>query len=202
MHNKTEWKPGNMIFPLPAVMVSCGKTPDLNNILTIAWTGTTCSNPPMCYISVRRERHSYQLIKDAGGFVINLTTKDLCRATDWCGVKSGRDFNKFKEMNLTAIPAKHIDAPMILESPVNIECRVTEIIPLGSHDMFHAEVVCVHADDKYIDPKSGRFLLEEASPISYLHGHYYEIGKQIGKFGFSVMKKSTKKRLASNKKNQ
>lgn len=195
MENKVEWKPGNMIFPLPAIMVSCGNSADKYNIITIAWCGTTCTNPPQCYISVRPERHSHKLITEAGSFVINLTTSDLAYATDWCGVKSGRDFDKFKEMKLTPIPASEVDAPMIAESPINIECRVTEIKNLGSHDIFHAEVVKVHADQKYIDQESGQLKLELTNPISYIHGHYYEMGKRIGKFGFSVMKEKTKKRI-------
>lgn len=190
---KRQWKPGTLVYPLPAVMVSCGNTPEDWNILTISWTGTINSNPPMLYISVRPERHSYKIIKESGVFVINLTNKDLAFATDWCGVKSGRDFNKFKEMNLHAIPATKINAPMIEEAPVNIECKVKQIIPLGSHDMFIAEVVMVHADEKYINPDTDSFDMQQAELIAYSHGNYYELGDKIGKFGFSVQKKKKKK---------
>ena len=143
MDKKVEWKPGTLIYPLPAVMVSCGSTPEEYNILTISWTGTICTDPPMCYISVRPERHSYEIIKKNMSFVINLTTFDLGFATDWCGVKSGRNFNKFKEMGLTPVLSEKVLAPYIAESPVNIECKVIEIKKLGSHDMFLAEVVGV-----------------------------------------------------------
>lgn len=184
---KEVWKPGNMLYPLPVVMVSVADNGGNNNIITIAWAGTICSNPPMVSISVRPERHSYQMIKETGEFVINLTTKDLVYATDYCGVKSGRDVDKFKEMNLTPIPGDKVKAPLIAESPVNLECKVTEVIPLGSHDMFLAEVVSVHVDDKYMDEK-GKFHLEQAEPIVYSHGAYLETGKQLGTFGYSVKK--------------
>jgi len=191
---KTQWKPGTLVYPLPAVMVSCGSNPEDWNIITISWTGTINTNPPMLYISVRPERHSYNIIKESGEFVINLTNKDIAFATDWCGVKSGRDFNKFKEMNLHAIPASKINAPMIEEAPINIECKVTQIIPLGSHDMFIAEVVNVHADEKYIDPITDTFDMQKAKLIAYSHGFYYELGDKIGKFGFSVQKKKKRKK--------
>jgi len=178
-----------MIYPLPAVMVSCGDSPDTYNIITISWTGTICTDPAMCYISVRPERYSYNIIKTKGEFVINLTTAALAFATDWCGVKSGRDFNKFTEMKLTPIKASIVKAPLIDESPVNIECIVREIKELGSHHMFISEVVAVNADDKYIDETTGRFNLNEAVPVCYSHGKYYETGKHIGKFGYSVEKK-------------
>jgi flavin reductase (DIM6/NTAB) family NADH-FMN oxidoreductase RutF len=186
---KVTWKPGTMIYPLPAVMVSCGDSPDNYNIITISWTGTICTDPAMCYISVRPERHSYYIIKEKGEFVINITTAALAFATDWCGVKSGRDFNKFREMKLTPGKASVVKAPLIEESPVNIECIVREIKELGSHHMFISEVVAVNADDKYIDAASGRFSLNEAVPICYSHGKYYETGRHIGKFGYSVEKK-------------
>lgn len=189
---KTTWKPGTMIYPLPAVMVSCGSKPEDYNIITIAWTGTICSDPPMCYISVRKNRHSYQTIKESGEFVINLTTKELAKATDWCGVRSGKKYDKFKEMGLTPIPATQVNCPMIEESPINIECRVTEIKELGTHDMFLAEVLAVHADDKYLDEETGAFNLSKAIPLVYSHGHYFELGKPIGKFGWSVEKKKKK----------
>ncbi len=191
---KILWKPGTMVYPLPAVMVSCGSVPEEYNIITISWTGTICTNPAMCYISVRPERHSYGIIKKNGAFVINLTTKELAFATDWCGVKSGSKYNKFKEMGLTPGLASRVDAPIINESPINIECLVKEIIELGSHHMFISEVVAVSADEKYIDSGSGLFRLDEASPICYSHGKYYETGALIGKFGFSVEKKTKGKR--------
>jgi len=190
---KVLWKPGTMIYPLPAVMVSCGETAEENNIITISWTGTICTNPPMCYISVRPERHSYEIISRAGGYVINLTTESLARATDWCGVKSGADFNKFSEMNLTPVPATLVKAPMIKECPVNIECEVREIKALGSHNMFISEVVAIHADEELIEEPGGAFRLDKAGLICYSHGKYYETGKLIGKFGFSVEKKREKK---------
>jgi flavin reductase (DIM6/NTAB) family NADH-FMN oxidoreductase RutF len=189
---KTTWKPGTMIYPLPAVMVSCGTKPEDFNIITISWTGTICSDPPMCYISVRKNRHSYKILKDAGEFVINLTTQKLAKATDWCGVRSGSKYSKFSEMNLTPVPAPNVKAPMILESPVNIECRVFEIKELGTHDMFLAHVIAVHADNRLIDAKTGAFDLAKANPIAYSHGQYFQLGKPIGKFGWSVEKKKTK----------
>ncbi len=177
-----------MLHPLPVVMVSVADENGKPNILTIAWAGTVCSDPAMVSISVRPERYSYNIIKKTGEFVINLTTKDLAFATDYCGVKSGRDVDKFKEMKLTAVPAEHVKAPLIGESPVNIECRVKEVIPLGSHDMFIAEVLAVHADTAYKDEK-GKFCLEKAEPIVYSHGAYLTTGEQLGTFGFSVKKK-------------
>lgn len=198
---KTTWKPGTMIYPIPAVLVTCGNSPETHNIITIAWTGTICSNPPMCYISVRKNRHSHKIIKETGEFVINLTNKNLAKATDWCGVRSGSKFNKFEEMKLTPIPATRVNTVMIDESPINIECMVTEIKELGSHDMFLAEVVAVHGDDEYLDKNTGSFDLAKAQPITYSHGKYFSVGKQIGKFGWSVEKKKTKKKRASGKKN-
>jgi len=189
---KQHWKPGTMVYPLPAVMVSCGANPDEYNIITIAWTGTICSDPAMCYISVRKNRHSYDIIKNSGEFVINLTTKDLAFATDWCGVKSGKDFNKFGEMKLTPGKSKEISAPIIMESPLSIECKVKNIVELGSHDMFIAEVVNVQADERYINPETGEFSLSKSGPLAYSHGHYFELGKLVGRFGYSVMKKKTK----------
>ena len=189
---KQSWKPGTMIYPLPAVLVSCGATPDEYNLFTVAWTGTVCTNPPMCYISVRPERHSYEIIKRTGEFVINLTTKRLARATDWCGVRSGRDYDKFAQMGLTASPAAVVAAPVVEESPVAIECRVKQIVPLGSHDMFVADVVNVLVDEEYIDPESGRLDLQRAEPITYCHGEYFALGEVIGHFGWSVRKKKSK----------
>lgn len=187
---KEQWKPGTMVYPLPAVLVSCGSDPSNYNMLTVAWVGTVCSNPAMCYISVQPKRHSYDIIKETGEFVINLTNEDLARATDWCGVKSGRDHDKFKAMGLTPMKGEKVNAPILLESPLSIECKVKQIIPLGSHDMFLAEVVNVQADTKYLDSDTGVFKLEQAKLITYSHGHYYKIGEEIGKFGWSVQKKS------------
>ncbi len=186
---KQDWKPGTMIYPLPAIMVSCGNNENEYNILTVAWVGTICSDPPMCYISVRPERYSYSILKKNMEFVLNLTTKDMAYATDWVGVRSGKDFNKFQEMKLTPGKATIVNAPIIEESPLCIECRVKEIISLGSHDMFIADVVNVLADGAYIDDKTGRFKMEEANLLVYAHGNYYEMGEHIGKFGWSVQKK-------------
>lgn len=186
---KQDWKPGTMIYPLPAILVSCGSTPEEYNLITMAWTGTLCTNPPMCYISVRPERHSYSIIKKNMEFVLNLTTEDMAFATDWCGVRSGRDYNKFEEMKLTPGKATVVKAPVVEESPLCIECRVKEIISLGSHDMFMAEVVNVRADERYLNPQTGKFELSESHPLVYLHGAYYGLGKKIGKFGWSVEKK-------------
>lgn len=190
---KVSWKPGNMVYPLPAVMVSCRSGDGEDNIITIAWTGTICTNPPMTYISVRPERHSYQMIKETGEFVINLTTKDLVKAVDFCGVRSGRDLDKFQQMNLTKEEAKVVHAPMIAESPVNIECKVTEVKELGSHHMFLAEVVNVNVEDGLMD-QNGKFHLSKSNPLVYSHGGYYETGKEIGSFGYSVRKKKRRKK--------
>jgi len=192
--SKLIWKPGTMIYPLPAVMVSCGASEEEFNIITVSWTGTICTNPPMCYISLRPERHSYGIIKRNGEYVINLTTRDLAYAADWSGVKSGRDYNKFAEMGLTPVMASLVRAPLINESPVNIECRVTDIKELGSHHMFISEVITINAEKSLFDEKSGIFRLNEANPLCYSHGKYFETGKFIGKFGFSVEKKKTKGR--------
>ena len=186
---KEDWKPGTMIYPLPAVLVSCGSTEEEYNIITVAWAGTICTNPPMCYISVRPERHSYPILKRNMEFVINLTTRDMAFATDWCGVRSGRDYNKFQEMKLTPGKAKMVSAPIIEESPLCIECRVKEIISLGSHDMFIADVVNVKADDKYLNKETGKFELAGRNPLVYVHGGYFDLGTKIGKFGWSVEKK-------------
>ena len=177
-----------MLYPIPAVMVSCGSTSEDYNIITIAWTGTICSDPAMCYISVRPERHSYNIIKQTGEFVINLTTSKLANATDWCGVKSGANLNKFKETGLTPIAATQVKAPLILESPVNIECIVKDIKELGTHHMFISEVLAINVDESLIDIKSGLFKLNDTMPLCYSHGAYYEIGEFVGKFGFSVRK--------------
>lgn len=186
---KEIWKPGNMLYPLPAVMVSCGDREGRNNIITVAWTGTVCTNPAMVYISVRPQRYSYDLLRDSGEFVINLTTEKLLRAADWCGVKSGRDTDKWKEMHLTPGRASRLDwAPVIEEAPVNIECRVTEVKELGSHHMFLARVEAVQADKDYMDA-DGRFRLNDAGLIAYSHGEYLELEKKKGSFGYSVKKK-------------
>ena len=186
---KVTWKPGTMLYPLPAVLVSCGTESDGYNIITIAWTGIINTNPPMCYISLRKSRYSHGIIKKNGDFVINLTTRKLAFATDWCGVKSGRDFDKFKEMKLHPIPSDKVKSPLIAESPVNLECVVTEIKELGTHDMFLAEIVAVHGDKKYLNTETGAFDLAKAQPMAYAHGKYYALGDFMGKFGFSVRKK-------------
>ena len=186
---KVAFKPGTMIYPLPAVMVTCGDNPDNFNIVTVAWTGTLCTDPPMCYISLRKERLSHAIISQQREFVINLTTEPLAKATDWCGVKSGRDVNKFKEMHLTPEAAQIVKAPLIAESPLNIECQVVDILQLGSHDMFMANVVAVNAEEKLIDKGTGAFQLNHAAPLAYSHGKYYGLGERIGSFGFSVKKK-------------
>lgn len=188
MYAKQEWKPGNMVYPVPAVMVTVADGNGGDNIITVAWTGTICTNPPMVYISVRPERHSYQMIKKTGEFVINLTTRELAFATDYCGVKSGREVDKFKELCLTRQKASKVSAPLIGESPVNIECRVAECIELGSHHMFLAEVVSVHASEAYMDRK-GAFHLEQAEPMVYSHGKYFGLSQILGSFGYSVKKK-------------
>lgn len=180
---------GNMLNPAPVVMVSCGSTLDEYNIITVAWAGTVNSDPPMCSISVRPERHSYEIIKQSGEFVINLVNKQLAPLADWCGVRSGRKYNKFLETGLTPVRATQVNAPMIEESPVNLECKVTQIIPLGSHDMFLAEVVAVHANEKLFSLKTDALDLKRADLVAYSHGHYYTLGEIIGKFGFSVEKK-------------
>lgn len=194
MMGKQIWKPGNMLYPLPAVMVSAGDKEGNTNILTIAWTGTICTNPAMVYISVRPERYSYPMIRDTKEFVINLTTEKLVRATDYCGVKSGRDVDKWKEMNLHQEKASTLEyAPLIAESPVNIECKVTEIKELGSHHMFLAEVTAVHADEAYMNEKN-KFELNETGLLAYSHGEYLGMGEKLGTFGYSVKKKQTRKR--------
>lgn len=190
---KEIWKPGNMLYPLPVVMVSVADRKGKNNIITIAWAGTVCSDPPMVSISVRPERYSHAILRETGEFVINLTTRELAFATDYCGVTSGRDVDKFAKLGLSPLPASKVQAPMIGESPVNLECRVNQVIPLGSHDMFLAEVVAVHADKRYMDDQN-KFHLEQAEPIVYSHGAYLLCGRQIGTFGYSVRKKPSGKK--------
>ena len=189
---KITWKGGTFVYPLPAVMISCGDMKN-SNIITVAWTGIINTNPAMCYISVRPERFSHELIKKNGEFVINLTTKELARATDWCGVKSGRDFDKFKEMGLTKEKATVVKSPMIAESPISVECKVDKIVPLGSHDMITAKIVAINVSDKFVNEK-GAFDISKCDLMAYANGGYYPLGKKIGQFGFSVMKKSTKKK--------
>ena len=191
---KQIWKPGNMLYPLPAVMVSTADKAGNSNILTIAWTGTVCTNPPMAYISVRPERYSYHMIRESGEFVINLTTKKLARAADYCGVRSGKDVDKWKECHLTRGTATTLKyAPVIEESPVQIECRVKSIQELGSHHMFLAEVTAVQVDESYMDAK-GKFDLNRTGLIAYSHGEYLDLGKKLGTFGYSVRKKRIKKK--------
>lgn len=190
--SRTIWKSGTFIYPLPAVMVSCGNL-EHSNIMTVAWTGIINTNPAMCYISVRPERYSYHLIKESGEFVINLTNQELAYATDWCGVKTGEKVDKFKEMNLTKEKAKNVKCPIIKESPVAIECKVKEIRELGSHHMFIAEILSIDADNQYIDEK-GAFDISKCNLITYANGKYYSLGKQVGKFGYSVQKKNNKNR--------
>lgn len=185
---KVAWKPGNMLYPLPAVMVSCKREGEKPNIITVAWAGTVCTNPAMLMIAVRKERYSHSIIKETGEFVVNLTTRELCYATDYCGVKSGRDVDKFKMMKLTEQPSNHVSAPGIAQSPVNIECKVVEVKELGSHDMFIAEVVGVNVDEKYLN-ETGGFELNSAELVAYSHGEYYLLGEKLGKFGYSVAKK-------------
>lgn len=188
VYHKQEWKPGNMLYPVPAVMVTVADKNGCDNIITVAWTGTVCTNPPMVYISVRPERYSYDMITHTGEFVINLTTRKLAYATDYCGVKSGRDVDKFEALQLTRQKASKVTPPLIGESPVNIECRVTQCIQLGSHHMFLAEVVAVHASEAYMD-EAGKFHLEQAKPMVYSHGSYYALHDILGTFGYSVRKK-------------
>ena len=191
--SKQLWKPGNMLYPLPAVMVSVGNKQGETNIITVAWTGTICTNPAMVYISVRPERHSYQMIKESGEFVINLTTEKLVKATDYCGVKSGRDVDKWKEMNLHQEQADTLEySPLSLESPVNIECKVVEIKELGSHHMFIANVTAVHADEAYLNEQN-KFELNNTGLLAYSHGEYLGLGKKLGTFGYSIRKKAKKK---------
>lgn len=191
--SRQSWRAGNMLYPLPAVMVSCARPGEKPNIITVAWAGTTSSSPAMVSISVRPDRYSYDIIKETGEFVINLTTECLARATDYCGVRSGRDVDKFKEMNLTPGQSVHVAAPFIEESPVNIECRTKQILELGSHHMFVAEVLGVNVDEQYLD-KNGKFQLNEAGLMVYSHGEYFGLGKKLGKFGYSVQRKKPVKK--------
>ena len=189
---KVNFKPGNMLYPLPAVLVSCGSMQDGKiNLITVAWTGTVCTNPPKLYISVRPERHSYDMIRNSGEFVVNLTTRSMTRATDYCGVKSGRDVDKWKECRLTPIAADTVSCPMVEQAPVNIECKVDQVLELGSHHMFIADVTAVHVDEDLLDEK-GTFHLEKAGHMAYSHGRYFELGKELGSFGYSIRKRKKK----------
>lgn len=185
--SKLKWKPGTFLYPLPPVMVSCGNM-EKSNIITVAWTGILCTEPAMTYVSIRKERHSYDIIKKTGEFVINLASSNLAKTVDFCGVKSGKNIDKFNECNLTKEEASEVNCPMIKECPISIECKLKEIKELGSHDMFIAEVVAINVDEKYMD-ESGRFDMEKCDLLAYSHGQYYSLGKRIGKFGFSVEKK-------------
>ena len=189
---KIEWRPGYMLYPLPAVLVTVADENGKDNIITVAWAGTVCTNPPMVSISVRPERYSYAMLCETKEFVINLTTEKMAFATDYCGVKSGRDVDKFKETKLTREQASHVGAPLIKESPVSIECRVREIQELGSHSLFLADVLAVHVESDYMDEK-GKFDLAKAQPMVYSHGEYYGIGKKLGTFGYSIKKRRKKK---------
>lgn len=185
---KQIWKPGNMLYPVPAVMVSCGRAQEKPNIITVAWAGTVCTNPPMLSVSVRPERYSYDIIKDTGEFVVNLVTKRLVRATDYCGVRSGRDVDKYRETGLTPLDSRMVACPGIAESPVNIECRVRQVLPLGSHHMFLAEVVSVTVEESLMD-KKGKFELNRSGLVTYSHGSYFLLGEELGSFGYSVRRK-------------
>ncbi len=189
-----------MIYPIPAVLVSCGATPDEYNIMTAAWTGTVCSEPPMCYVSIRPERHSYGIIKRTGEFVINLTTESLAEPTDWCGVRSGRDFDKFARCGLTPEKSAVVAAPAILEAPISIECRVKNIVPLGSHDMFVAEAVNVLVDESLVDEHTGKLDMQKAGLLCYSHGEYFKVGEYIGSFGWSVKGSTKRREIAGSKK--
>lgn len=184
---KESWKPGNMLYPLPVVMVSSQAEGYKPNIITVAWAGTICSDPVMVSISVRKERYSHEIITKSGEFVINLVTKDLVYATDYCGVKSGRDIDKFENCNLTPFESKYVSAPGIKESPLQLECKVKEVKELGSHDMFIAEVVGVTVDDQYMN-ETGKFELNNTGLVAYSHGEYFLLGEKLGKFGYSVKK--------------
>lgn len=196
---KQIWKPGNMVYPLPAVMVSTADREGNDNIITVAWTGTVCTNPAMLYISVRPERYSYHMLRESGEFVVNLTTEKLAKATDWCGVRSGRDFDKWKEMHLTRGKAEKLTyAPIIQESPVNIECKVTEVQELGSHHMFLAKVEAVQVDESYMN-ETGKLELNDTQLLAYSHGEYYTLEKKLGTFGYSVRKQTAGKKKKNKK---
>lgn len=190
---KLNWKAGTMVYPVPAALVSAGATPDEWNLLTVAWIGTICTNPAMLSISVRPERHTFPLIMRNMEFTVNLTTVGMAEATDWCGVRSGAEFNKWKETGLVPIPGVKVKSPTVEQSPLSIECRVKTSMDLGSHTMIIGEVLNVRADERFLDPESGRFMMEKANLLAYVHGHYYALGEMIGKFGFSVEGNKKKK---------
>ncbi len=194
LKTKQCFNPGTMIYPLPAVLVGCGASPEDYNLITVAWTGILSSEPPVCYVALRPERHSYGLIKKYGEFSINLTTHKLAKATDWCGVKSGKDFDKFKECGLDALPGIKGKAPVLAQSPLTLECKVRQCLPLGSHHAFVADIVNVLADKKYLDKENGKFDLEKAGLLVYAHGFYFKTGDYIDHFGFSVRKKGTRRK--------
>ena len=196
---KQNWKPCAIVNPVPVVLVSCGDAPENYNMLTVAWTGTICSEPAMAYVSIRPERHSYEIVKRTGEFVINLTTEALAEATDWCGVRSGRNFDKFKECGLTAEKSAVVSAPSIAESPISIECRVKQIIPLGSHDMFVGEVVNVAVEEQYLDAETGKLDVEKMRLLTYAHGGYFALGEKIGTFGWTVKGSTLRKELKRGK---
>lgn len=189
--SKITWRPGNLVAPVPAAMVSCGSI-EKPNIITVAWTGNICSGPAKVFISVRPERYSYRLIRESGEYVINLTTAALVRAADFCGVRSGREVDKFAHLGLTPLPAREVSCPIIGESPVSLECRVTDIIPLGTHDMFLADVAAVQVEEEYLD-ENGKLRLDKCHLAAYAHGEYFSLGKKVGSFGFSVRKKRKKR---------
>ncbi len=189
--SRVDWKPGTLVYPLPAIIVSCGELGGEANLFTASWVGTICTNPPMCYVSIRPERHSYGLIKARMEFGLNLTTVAMARDTDWCGVVSGRRYDKIAETGLAVEAGRVIAAPLLVASPISLECRVREIIPLGSHDMFVADIVNVRADEQYIDPDTGGFDMERAGLLTYAHGEYFALGAFLGHFGWSVSKQDS-----------
>ncbi len=192
---RVDWKPGTLIYPLPAVLISCGSMEDgQTNILTASWVSTVCTNPPMCVVGIRPERYSHDLIQQHGAFGINLSTVSMARETDWCGVVSGRKMDKFEACGFTKEAGSTLGVPLIEESPISLECRVREVTPLGSHDLFLAEVVGVRTDEQYIDPETGAFDMKRAGLLVYAHGEYFGLGEYIGHFGWSVRKKKTKRR--------
>ncbi|MDY6122889.1 MAG: flavin reductase family protein [Porphyromonas sp.] len=191
---REDWKPGTLLYPLPAALVSCGDKPENYNLITVAWTGTVCTTPPVCYVSIRKERHSHGLITATGEFGLNLTNKPMAKAVDWCGVRSGRDFDKFAETGLTPEVAGSISAPLVEESPLSLECRVRQVIELGSHDMFLADILNIRIDPQYLDPESGAFDMYEAGLLAYVHGEYFALGEFMGYFGWSVKKSSSQVR--------
>ncbi|GAD05998.1 flavin reductase [Porphyromonas crevioricanis] len=186
--SRQDWKPGTLLYPLPAALVSCGDSPENYNLITVSWTGTICSTPPMCYISVRKERHSHAILSATGEFGLNLTNRAMAKATDWCGVRSGKDYDKFAETGLQPEKGKLISAPLVAESPLSLECKIRQVLELGSHDMFLADVVNVRVDPRYLDPESGAFDMQAADLLVYAHGEYFALGDFIGYFGWSVKK--------------